>query len=227
MRYEPLVFPKRINIFSGHYGSGKSEIAVNAAFAIKKEGVSLLMADMDIVNPFFRSVDAKKVLEEAGISVAAPLFANTNVDVPALVPEIAAALKNPNRSVILDVGGDEDGARVLGRYHHEIVEGSYDMFFVVNRARPMTQNAQDTILYMESIQEASRLKITRLLNNTHFLADTKPEDILYGLELCREISDKTGIPVAATCILDTMAEGLADKLNTPVLLLNKNILLPF
>lgn len=227
MPYETLTFPKRINIFAGHYGSGKSEIAVNAAFSMSRSSENLLMADMDIVNPFFRSVDAKKPLEAIGVQVVAPLFANTNVDVPALVPEIATGLKNPNRSVILDVGGDEDGARVLGRYHKEIREGDYDLFFVINRARPMTQSVDQTILYMETISAASRLRVTKLLSNTHFLAHTTIDDVLYGLELTREVSAKTGIPIAATCVFDALAEAAECRIDTPIFVLSKNILLPF
>src|SRR5690606_24085526 len=132
------------------------------------ERENVVLADMDIVNPFFRSLDAKNILESRGISVLAPLFANTNVDVPALIPEIAAAIKNRNNSVILDVGGDEDGARVLGRYRSDIQDGEYDMFFVIDRARPLTGDPEDTLQYMEAIQEASRLKVTKLISNTHY-----------------------------------------------------------
>lgn len=221
------MFDKRINIFAGHYGSGKSEIAVNAAVVIKQHNENVLMADMDIVNPFFRSVDARNMLEGLGIKVVAPLFANTNVDVPALVPEISVALRNPYRSVILDVGGDEDGARVLGRYHNDILEGDYDMFFVINRARPMTTSLDETIQYMEAIQCASRLKITRLINNTHFLDQTSADDIKYGLELVHQVSEKTGVPIASTCIMDNLEGTFEGIIDTPLFRISKNILLPF
>lgn len=220
------MFEKRINIFAGHYGSGKSEIAVNAAMIIKQSNENVLMADMDIVNPFFRSVDARSMLEKLGIRVVAPLFANTNVDVPALVPEISVALRNPDRSVILDVGGDEDGARVLGRYHNDIKECDYDMFLVINRARPLTRMLDETIQYLEAIQIASRLKVTRLINNTHFLDQTSAEDIQYGLELAHQVSDKTGIPIAATCIMGNICEA-ANLIDTPLFIIKKNIFLPF
>ncbi|NLU51984.1 MAG: hypothetical protein GXX10_03855 [Clostridiaceae bacterium] len=223
----PLLFKKRINIFCGHYGSGKSEISVNAALKIKEEHNHVLLADMDIVNPFFRSVDAKNKLEDLGIKVVAPLFANTNVDVPALIPEISAALKNKSVYTVLDVGGDEDGARVLGRYHFDIPKDDYDMFFVFNRSRPMTQNLEDTVQYIMEIEAASRLKITKLINNTHFMDDTTQEDLLYGLELAREISLKTGIPLAATCVMDTMEPQPESIGESPVFVLKKNILMPF
>jgi len=220
------MFDKRINIFTGHYGTGKSEIAVNAAVSIKQERENVVLADMDIVNPFFRSLDAKNILESRGISVLAPLFANTNVDVPALIPEIAAAIKNRNNSVILDVGGDEDGARVLGRYRSDIQDGEYDMFFVINRARPLTGDLEDTLQYMEDIQEASRLKVTKLISNTHYLDQTTPDDVRHGLELSRQVSEKTGIPIAAVSVMEGM-EYLAKDPDIPLFVLRKNIRLPF
>lgn len=224
---EKFKFDKRVTILCGHYGSGKSEISVNAAVSVKEAHDDVLLADMDIVNPFFRSVDAKTALEAIGIKVAAPLFANTNVDVPALVPEISVALRSKNRQVILDVGGDEDGARVLGRYHMEIPQDDYDMFFVLNRARPLTRNLKETIAYIREIEAASRRKVTKLINNTHFLGETTLEDILYGLELARDISRETGIPLAATSVMEGLESQLEGKLDHPLFIIRKNILLPF
>lgn len=224
---ETIHFNKRINIFSGHYGSGKSEISVNAAVSIKKEQQDVLMADMDIVNPFFRSIDAKNVLESLGIKVVAPMYANTNIDVPVVGPEISAALRNKSRYVILDVGGDEEGARVLGRFHRDIPEDNYDMFFVFNRARPMTQELNETLLFIREIEEASRCKITKLINNTHFLGETTLKDVLYGLELAREIAKETGIPLAATCVMEGLKSQLEGQVDHPVFVIRKNIILPF
>lgn len=220
------MFYRRINIFVGHYGTGKSEIAVNAALAVKSRTDKVVLADMDIVNPFFRSLDAKEMLESRGIIVLAPLFANTNVDVPALVPEIEAAIRNRENSVILDVGGDEDGARVLGRYRNHIEDDEYDMFFVINRARPLANNLEDVLKYMDEIQEASRLKVTKLISNTHYLDQTTEEDVRYGLELTRQVSEKTGIPIAAVGVMEGM-EHLANDLDVPIFVMRKNIRLPF
>lgn len=222
-----LRFDKRINIFCGHYGSGKSEISVNSAVSVKSAYDDVLLVDLDIVNPFFRSLDAKNKLETLGISVIAPEFANTNVDVPVIGPEIAAALRNQNRRVILDVGGDEDGARVLGRYFFDIPQQDYDMFFVFNRSRPMTRDLSETIEYINEIQLASRLKITRLINNTHYLGETTPEDVLYGAELAREISEKTGIPLAASCVMKGFKHDIASRIDHPLFVLDNHILMPF
>lgn len=220
-------FNKRVIVFSGHYGSGKSEISVNTAFLLKKNNSDVLIADMDIVNPFFRSYDAKEALEAVGIKTIAPMYANTNVDVPVIGPEISAALRNNSRNVILDVGGDEEGSRVLGRYHNDIPRDDYDMFFVFNRSRPMTTNLSDALIYISEIEEASRLKFTGLINNTHFLGETTIEDILYGAELAEEISRETGIPLFASAVMEEIVGQLGGKLNHPVIILHKNILLPF
>lgn len=225
---EIATFKKRINIFSGHYGSGKSEISVNTAFLLKEKYDDVLMADMDIVNPFFRSVDAKAELESKGIKVIAPMYANTNVDVPVVGPEISVALRHKSRRVILDVGGDEDGSKVLGRYYHEIDQNDdYDMFFVFNRSRPMTTNLDDTLTYIGEIEAASRLKISGIINNTHYLEQTTLDDIIYGLELSREITKETSIPIFATCVMEGMEGHLEGKIDHPVIILRKNITLPF
>ncbi len=220
-------FNKRVIVFSGHYGSGKSEISVNTAFCLNRINRDVLIADMDIVNPFFRSVDAKEALEASGIKTVAPMYANTNVDVPVIGPEITAALRNKSRSIILDVGGDEEGSRVLGRYHSDIPHDDYDMFFVFNRSRPMTTNLSDTLIYIREIEEASRLKFTGIINNTHFLDETTIEDILYGAELAQDISDETGIPFFASGIMEGIEGQLEGRIDHPVIILHKNITLPF
>ncbi|NLB79859.1 MAG: cytidylate kinase-like family protein [Clostridiaceae bacterium] len=224
---QTINFNKRVIIFSGHYGSGKSEISVNTAFLLKEKYDDVIMADMDIVNPFFRSVDAKSALESKGIKVIAPMYANTNVDVPVVGPEISVALRHNTRRVILDVGGDEDGAKVLGRYYHEIDKNDYDMFFVFNRSRPMTTNLDDSIKYIREIEEASRLKISGIINNTHYLEETTVDDIMHGLELSREITKGTGIPIFATCVMEGMEKQLEGKIDHSIIVLRKSILLPF
>jgi len=220
-------FNKRVIIICGHYGSGKSEISVNTAFLLKEKYDDVIMADMDIVNPFFRSVDARTALENKGIKVIAPMYANTNVDVPVVGPEISVALRHNSRRVILDVGGDEDGAKVLGRYYHEINHDDYDMFFVFNRSRPMTTDLDETITYIREIEGASRLKISGIINNTHYLEETTVDDIMHGLELSREITKETGIPLFATCVMEGMEGQLEDILDHPIIILRKNITLPF
>ena len=190
----------RVLIFAGHYGSGKSEIAVQYARMLAEAGKRVLLADMDIVNPFFRSLDARTLLEADGVRVAAPLFANTNVDVPALVPEITTALRDPAMHVVLDVGGDGDGARVLGRYHRDIDREGTAMVFVFNASRPMTRDAETAAVHMEEIEYASRQRFTHILNNTHLMDETTTEGILAGEREASRLAAARRCPLAASVV---------------------------
>lgn len=196
--------PARLFIFAGHYGSGKSEISVQFARALATSGKRVLMADMDIVNPFFRSLDARTLLEQEGIRVAAPLFANTNVDVPALVPEVSTAMRDPAMHVVLDVGGDGDGARVLGRYHRDIEKAGLAMVFVFNASRPMTRNAESAAILMDEIEFASRQRFTHILNNTHLLGETTGEIILNGEREAGRLAEMKGCPLAASVMEESL-----------------------
>lgn len=220
--WETLFGNVRVVIFAGHYGSGKSEISVQYARLMAQTGRRVLLADMDIVNPFFRSLDAKILLEEGGVRVVAPLFANTNVDVPALVPEITSALRDPETFVVLDVGGDGDGARVLGRYHRDFDAKELAMAFVFNASRPMTRTAETAALQMEEIAFASRQRFTHILNNTHLLDETTGALVAEGEREAYRLADLQGLPMAGTVMAiepdATQSEtALAAGLEAPVL----------
>ncbi len=194
----------RLFIFAGHYGSGKSEISVQFARVLAASGKKVLMADMDIVNAFFRSLDARMLLEQEGIRVAAPLFANTNVDVPALLPEVSTAMRGPAMHVVLDVGGDGDGARVLGRYHRDIEKEELAMVFVFNASRPMTRNAEAAAILMDEIECASRQRFTHILNNTHLLGETTWEIIRGGEREAGRLAEMKGLPLAASVMEESL-----------------------
>ncbi len=199
--WETLFGNVRVVVFAGHYGSGKSEISVQYARLMAQTGRRVLLADMDIVNPFFRSLDARALLEVDGVHVVAPLFANTNVDVPALVPEITSALRDPETFVVLDVGGDGDGARVLGRYHRDFDPKELAMVFVFNASRPMTRTAETAALQMEEIAFASRQRFTHILNNTHLLDETTGALVAEGERQARRLADMQGLPLAGTVMV--------------------------
>lgn len=192
---------QRIHIITGHYGSGKTEFAVN--YAIKKAQTqnNIALGDLDIVNPYFRSREKEVQLREKGIKVVSSSIGYSSVDIPALSPEIYTILQDEKLETILDVGGDSAGARVLGRYHEYFKEGQYDMWMVVNANRPSTQNAQAVIQYMEEIQGASGISITGLINNTHMLRETSKKDIIKGNQLVKEVSKFTGLPIVYTPVI--------------------------
>ncbi len=186
-----------IYIITGHYGSGKTEIAINLALSLKNP----VIVDLDIVNPYFRSADATNMLTANGVRVIAPQFANTNIDMPTVPPEIYSALQGDD-DVVIDVGGDDDGAIALGRYKSYFDKTPYEMYFVINQKRPLTESAQDVIGLIKAIEEASRIKVTGLINNTNVKEFTTTKDVLSGQRLAEEVSAATKIPVVAVSGVD-------------------------
>ena len=201
---------KRITIFSGHYGSGKTNIAVNYALKLRKEGLEVSIADIDIVNPYFRTRDSEKELKEAGVQLVALPFANSNVDLPSLPSEVYGLVQRRDRSVVIDLGGDERGALALGRFTPYIrEENSYDMFFVVNFYRPLTKTADEAIEALLEIENAAGLKFTGIVNNSNVGAETTKEDVEKTFEKANELSLKTGLPLVMTSV----DERLFDSVN--------------
>ena len=144
---------KRITLFAGHYGSGKTNAAINYAFHLRDKGYEVTAADLDTVNPYFRTKDSEKELAEAGIRLIASEFANSNVDLPALPAEMYNVVFDKSRHAVLDIGGDDRGAYALGRYAEAIrAEGNYRMAFVVNCYRPLTSTVEDAVEIMGEIE---------------------------------------------------------------------------
>ena len=145
--------------FTGHYGSGKTEAAVNFAMKLKRQGRNTALIDLDIVNPFFRSADARELLETLGIRTEIPLYANTNVDVPALTGVMGALIRDEAYDVVLDVGGDDLGAKALGRYREDILSRKKHLqFFVMNPNRPFTKDLPSASRIYDEIEAASGRK---------------------------------------------------------------------
>ena len=187
---------KRIHIFTGHFGSGKTEIAINYAMKLAASGKKTTIVDCDIVNTYFRTLDAKKQLNSCGIRVIAPVFANTNLEMQMMTSDVLSVFEQKDSEVVFDVGGDEDGAFALGGYKKFFDREGYEMFFVVNTRRPLTQTADDILVYMSEIENASRLNITHIVNNSNLAGETSEEDILHGDREVRKICDKTKIDYA-------------------------------
>ncbi len=205
---------KRINIFVGHYGSGKTELAVN--FAIKNK-VDII-ADLDTVNPYFRTNDARKILEDAGIRVVAPYYAGTNVDLPSLPPEVYAAFTE-EKTAVLDIGGDDDGAAVLGRFKNYITEDNSEVYFVINVLRPETDTPDKIIEMIRAIEYTSRLKVTCLINNTNLMEETIYDHVLMGEEIVRRVSEMTDIPFFGNAVKKELAKEKDFALDKYILML--------
>ncbi len=211
---ETIMLDKRFNLICGHYGVGKTNLAVNLALGKAKEGRKVILVDLDLVNPYFRSSDYARLLKEYDVKVIAPVYAHTNVDIPSLPADINGIF-DTDATVILDVGGDDVGATVLGRFTGRIAELDYEMYYVINKYRNLTATADDAIEVLREIESVSRLKATALINNSHLKAETTAETVLDSIEFAEEVSEKTGLPVAAFTapadIADEVEKGLATK----------------
>ncbi len=221
------MFEKRITIFTGHFGSGKTEVSVNYAFAMAESGKKTVIVDLDIVNPFFRTADAKNMLEEKGIRVITPVYANTNVDVPSLPAEISTVFEDKSYHVVLDVGGDDLGARVLSRYHEEIIREDYIHYFVINTRRPMTRNPEEIIGMISEIQASAQLNVDQLVNNANLLEASSPEVLEEASSVIGAVSERLSIPVGLICGMEEVLRKYNGEPDIERLYLNKYISLPW
>jgi len=221
------MFEKRISIFTGHFGSGKTEVAVNYSLKLSEICSKTAVVDLDIVNPYFRTADVKQLLESRGLRVFTTLYANTNVDVPALPSEINSLFEKQDYRVVLDVGGDDLGARALSRYKDEFNHCNYEMFLVINTKRPMTDTAEKIEAMIRDIEYRSRLPVTKLVNNTNLLGNTAIEDLLEGNRIIEEVSKKMDKPLGFISCFREYAEAVGRQTGMEVLELDKYIKLPW
>ncbi len=200
-------------IFIGHYGSGKTEVSINYAFNLKKNNPykQVAIIDLDIVNPFYRTADAKEALEKQDITVELPLFANTNIDVPALTGQMGALMEDKNKLVVIDVGGDDLGAKAVGRYKDEIESAGYILYFVHNPNRPFTSTLEQSSKMFDEIEKSTGLKITGIINNSNMLQYTTRETIINGATLVRELAELKGVPVLLNTVFESTAKVLQES----------------
>lgn len=204
---------KHITLLCGHYGSGKTNIAVNLAFELKKQYDNAAIADLDIVNPYFRTKDSEKQLKEAGLRVICSQYAGTNLDAPALPADIYAITEDKSLKSIVDVGGDDRGATALGRLSRLINEDSdYEMLMVINSYRPLTRDAESTLEVMREIEAASRVSFTGLVNNSNIGSETTADDVLASVAYAEETSRLSGLPVVMTTVSESIAPALEGKI---------------
>jgi hypothetical protein len=208
----------RLKIIIGAYGSGKSEVSVNLALNMRKDfpDRKVLLADLDIVNPFYRSSDAAKVLEDNDIRLISPMYANSNVDAPVLSGEVYVIFDNDEYMGVFDIGGEDMGATILGSMKTRLDNTDAELIMAVNTRRPFTSTADEIIIMASELQEASKMKITGFINNTNILEQTTASDILEGEKILLEVQEKTGIPVVMTTVMDgVMTDDEIKRLHTP------------
>lgn len=209
---------RRVTLFCGHYGSGKTNVAVNYAFALRAQGKAVAIGDLDVVNPYFRTKDSEAELKAAGIDVIALPFANSSVDLPSLPAEAYSLVQDRSRYAVLDVGGDDRGALALGRYVPYLrEENDFDMLFVANFRRPLTPDAASAYEVMREIETACGLPFTGIVNNTNLGEETTREVIDASRPLADELAAVSGVPVVMT----TAVRALCDETMFPLTLQNK------
>jgi hypothetical protein len=197
--------PAKVTILAGHYGSGKTHIAVNYALWQKARGISVALADLDVVNPYFRTTDAKALLQEAGVELIASEYALSNLEVPSTPSAVAAAITRDGAHCVIDVGGDDRGALALGRYAAQLAgEPSCDIWLVVNASRPLTATPEACLEIMREIETASRQRFTGIIHNTHLAVETTPETVLAARPYAAEISKQTKLPIAMTTVREDL-----------------------
>ena len=205
----------RVSIITGHYGTGKTEFAVNLALAMAAEGENVMLADLDIVNPYFRSRERKPMLEAAGVRLISSSQACSDADVPALPAELLTILENRDVRGILDIGGDPVGARVLARFQPKIVREDYQLLYVLNANRPEVRTPETAIAYLRGIEATTGLTCGGIINNTHLCGETTEEEIRKGALLAADVSRETGIPVLCHVAEEKFVPALSD-LSEPV-----------
>lgn len=213
---------KRLTLFAGHYGSGKTNIAVNYAMLLADEGKKVCIADLDIVNPYFRTKDSEAELKEKGITLISSRYANTNVDLPAIPAESYRLVQDKSIYGVIDIGGDDRGAYALGRFADAIkAEGDYRMAFVLNRHRPLTSTVEDTVEIMREIEAAAGLKFNCIVNNSNIGSETTADTVRASIPFAEALSVATGLPIWLNTAEKSVAEKLSEIPTLPLSLQKK------
>lgn len=205
------MFGKRVVLFMGHYGSGKTFCAVNYALALAEKGLPVSIYDLDIVNPYFRTVDAQKTLEKAGVELIVSPYAETNVDIPAMNAASYKMTDDKTRYAVLDIGGDERGALALGRFYEQILkEDNFECLFVVNPYRPETRDIAGAINVKNEIESVSKIPFTGIVNNANLGEETTEKHILYGMEFCKKLGEEIGLELKFSSVIRRLYPNLKE-----------------
>ncbi|MFA6035289.1 MAG: cobalamin biosynthesis protein CbiA [Myxococcota bacterium] len=227
--FHGLASRERLMVIVGGYGSGKTEVSVNLALAIAESGLDVSIADLDIVNPYFRCREARELMESAGVRVVVPPGDRAGADLPIVLPEIKGMLHPAEgRACIFDVGGDPVGARMLSSLHGHIDSSPHALWQVVNSRRPFTGTVEGCIRMRDDMEASSRLKVTGYIANTHLIGETSVDVIHEGYTLARDLSERTGVPLVFVSVMDEFADGFeAIEPGAPVFRMRRRMLPPW
>ena len=203
------VLKKSLTLVCGHYGTGKTNLSINLAIECARSGKDVVLVDLDIVNPYFRSSDYADVLKKENVRIVGPVFANSNTDTPSLPAEMGSVLADESKTVIVDVGGDDVGATALGRYADIIRQRGYDMIYVINRYRSMTTTPEEAAEILVEIERACGLKANSIVNNSHLKQQTTADTVMNSVNFADCTAKMLGLPISFT----TAPRGVSDALN--------------
>jgi len=222
------LYRKRVTILVGHFGSGKTEIALNGALDLAAAGVPITLADLDVVKPYFRSRAARAILADSGIELLAPSGANVHADLPIIVPQIRSHLRDPNRRLIMDAGGDEIGARVLGSLSDVVPFDDTDCLLVLNFRRPSTPDPERALHMIREIEAVGRVPVSGLISNTHLMEETTPAVVLGGYRKAVETARLAEVPLVAVTVTEDLAADLREEeFECPVIAMRRMVMPPF
>jgi hypothetical protein len=221
------MFERRVTFLVGHFGSGKTEITLNAALALAAGGKRVSVVDLDVVKPYFRSRSAIDILAAAGVEMVAPLGEYFTSDLPIIIPAVRGKLEHPDGTVLFDAGGDDTGVRVVGSLRGSIPVGETDFLLVLNFRRPFTPDPDSAVQMAREIQVAARFPLTGVFSNTHLMNETTPELVREGLALAQETARRLNLPVVGVAADASLKSQLgAAPLGCPVLYLDRMVMPP-
>ncbi|HOU54090.1 MAG TPA: hypothetical protein PLQ97_09200 [Myxococcota bacterium] len=203
------MFRKSLTILVGHFGSGKTEVAVNAAMGMARDGERVALADLDVVKPYFRSREAADALARVGVDLVAPEGDLATADLPILLPRVRGLCTGFSGRVVMDVGGDENGARILGALSDLLQMADHDLILVVNFRRPFTPDPESAVAMAREIEQVSRLRMTGVFSNTHLMDRTTREVVEEGLQMARRTAGMLGVPVVGVGVEAGREQDLA------------------
>jgi hypothetical protein len=199
-----------VTAFLGHFGSGKTELALNRALDLAGAGERVTLADLDVVKPYFRSRAARDILAAAGVDLLAPTGENVFADLPIIVPQIRSALREAGRRLLLDVGGDDTGARVLGSLADVLPHDDTEVLLVLNFRRPSTPDPERAVAMVRAIERVGRVAVTGLVSNTHLMGETTLEIVTEGLAMARTTAAAVDVPVVGVAVAEDLVAEVGD-----------------
>ena len=218
----------RINIFTGRFGTGKTEVAVNYALTLAALDGSITLTDMDVVTPYFRTRDVTERLKPRGVQVVAPSDFARDIHLPAVSARIWGTLQNESGLTVMDVGGDSQGARAIGQFKALIEKSGYIMYLVVNPYRPFNATVERIAQTVADIEANTRLRTGALVSNPNLIADTTLQIVREGHRLVEQAGEELGLPIAFLCVEERLLEGAVEELRgVPILPLARHFLPPW